>query len=300
MELSAADPIAPMLAKAVDEVPEPDSVDGGLELRAEVGRLPRDRRVLPTARRRDRQPRLEAADPLLPRAGRRVRAAACRGRACSTARSSCAPASPAASASTGRRSRSASTPPTAASQQARGRDARPRSSRFDLLARGDESLLDAPVRASAAPPSRRCSRTSTPRSTCRQTTTGCRRSPAAGSSSSRAPASTASSPSRSTRPTQPGKRTMLKIKHHRTADVVLLGYRVHKSGRGRRVAAARALRRRRASCAASAAHPRSSNARRLELIDELAPLVERDDDGEPSPARPSAAGSPASQGRLVS
>jgi ATP-dependent DNA ligase len=30
----------------------------------------------------------------------------------------------------------------------------------------------------------------------------------------------------------PGKRLMLKIKHHRTADVVALGYRVHKSGRG--------------------------------------------------------------------
>jgi ATP-dependent DNA ligase len=33
-------------------------------------------------------------------------------------------------------------------------------------------------------------------------------------------------------PYSPGKRTMLKIKHHRTADVVLLGYRVHKSGTG--------------------------------------------------------------------
>jgi len=33
-------------------------------------------------------------------------------------------------------------------------------------------------------------------------------------------------------PYSPGKRAMLKIKHHRTADVVLLGYRVHKSGEG--------------------------------------------------------------------
>lgn len=33
-------------------------------------------------------------------------------------------------------------------------------------------------------------------------------------------------------PYSPGKRTMLKVKHHRTADVVLLGYRVHKSGTG--------------------------------------------------------------------
>lgn len=30
----------------------------------------------------------------------------------------------------------------------------------------------------------------------------------------------------------PGKRVMLKVKHHRTADVVVLGYRVHASGEG--------------------------------------------------------------------
>ena len=30
MELTAANPISPMLAKAVDAVPEPDSVEGGL------------------------------------------------------------------------------------------------------------------------------------------------------------------------------------------------------------------------------------------------------------------------------
>lgn len=76
----------------------------------------------------------------------------------------------------------------------------------------------------------------------------------------------------------PGKRVMLKAKHHRTADVVLLGYRVHASGQGvgslllglyddagvlRNVGGASAF----------------TNARRLELIDELAPLVERDADG---------------------
>ncbi|WP_353647471.1 ATP-dependent DNA ligase [Nakamurella sp. A5-74] len=31
---------------------------------------------------------------------------------------------------------------------------------------------------------------------------------------------------------QPGKRAMLKIKHQRTADVVIMGYRIHKSGEG--------------------------------------------------------------------
>ncbi|MCY0903364.1 ATP-dependent DNA ligase [Arthrobacter sp. H14-L1] len=76
----------------------------------------------------------------------------------------------------------------------------------------------------------------------------------------------------------PGKRLMLKTKHHRTADVVVLGYRIHKSGSGvgslllglydadgelRNAGGASAF----------------SDARRLELIDELAPWVLRDDDG---------------------
>lgn len=79
-------------------------------------------------------------------------------------------------------------------------------------------------------------------------------------------------------PYAPGKRTMLKIKHARTADVVALGYRIHKSGSGvgsllvglydgsgtlRNVGGVAAF----------------SDARRRELVDELAPLVERDDDG---------------------
>ena len=79
-------------------------------------------------------------------------------------------------------------------------------------------------------------------------------------------------------PYAPGKRVMLKIKHDRTADVVLTGYRIHKSGQGVGslllgiydsggrlipVGGASAF----------------SNARRLELIEELAPLVEKDDAG---------------------
>ncbi|BDZ44999.1 ATP-dependent DNA ligase [Naasia aerilata] len=77
---------------------------------------------------------------------------------------------------------------------------------------------------------------------------------------------------------QPGKRTMLKIKHERTADTVVLAYRVHKSGAGvgslllglyddsgelRGVGGVAAF----------------SDARRLELIDQLEPLVQRDADG---------------------
>lgn len=77
----------------------------------------------------------------------------------------------------------------------------------------------------------------------------------------------------------PGKRVMLKAKHHRTADVVVVGYRMHTSGRGvgslllglyddsgelRNVGGASAF----------------SDARRLELIDELEPYVVRDPNGE--------------------
>lgn len=79
-------------------------------------------------------------------------------------------------------------------------------------------------------------------------------------------------------PYAPGKRTLVKIKHARTADVVALGYRIHKSGSGvgsllvglydgdgtlRQVGGVAAW----------------SDARRQELVEELAPLVERDDSG---------------------
>ncbi|WP_314646053.1 ATP-dependent DNA ligase [uncultured Microbacterium sp.] len=79
-------------------------------------------------------------------------------------------------------------------------------------------------------------------------------------------------------PYAPGKRTLTKIKHARTADVVALGYRVHKSGTGvgsllvglydaegglHQVGGVAAW----------------SDRRRRELVDELAPLVERDESG---------------------
>jgi len=79
-------------------------------------------------------------------------------------------------------------------------------------------------------------------------------------------------------PYAPGKRTMFKIKHARTADVVAIGYRIHKSGRGvgsllvGLYDADGELR----SVGGVAAW---SDARRLELIDELAPLVQRDAEG---------------------
>ncbi|WP_243230622.1 ATP-dependent DNA ligase [Microbacterium sp. CIAB417] len=80
-------------------------------------------------------------------------------------------------------------------------------------------------------------------------------------------------------PYAPGKRTLIKVKHARTADVVALGYRIHKSGSGvgsllvglydadgtlRQVGGVAAW----------------SDVRRQELVEELAPFVERDADGE--------------------
>ncbi|MCY1694904.1 ATP-dependent DNA ligase [Curtobacterium sp. SL109] len=83
-----------------------------------------------------------------------------------------------------------------------------------------------------------------------------------------------------TRAYEPGKRSMLKVKHHRTADVVAIGYRVHKSGSGvgsllvglygddgevRQVGGVSAF----------------SDKRRLALVDELDPVVVKDADGRP-------------------
>jgi len=79
---------------------------------------------------------------------------------------------------------------------------------------------------------------------------------------------------------QPGKRVMLKIKHKRTADAVVVGYRVHKSGRGvgslllglyddegrlLQVGGASAF----------------TDARRLGLVDELDPFLVRGEGGAP-------------------
>lgn len=83
------------------------------------------------------------------------------------------------------------------------------------------------------------------------------------------------------RPYAPGKRTMLKIKHHRSADAVVYGYRVHKSGQGvgsllLGLYAGKGGEDQLVPVGGIAAF---SNARRLELVEELAPLVLRDDEG---------------------
>jgi ATP-dependent DNA ligase len=88
-------------------------------------------------------------------------------------------------------------------------------------------------------------------------------------------------------PYGPGKRTMFKTKHDRTADVVLLGYRIHKSGVG--VGSLLLGLYDSDPSAGSGQAPTLHNvggasafsdARRLELVDELAPLVKRDAGGE--------------------
>ncbi|MET0734682.1 MAG: ATP-dependent DNA ligase [Microbacterium sp.] len=79
-------------------------------------------------------------------------------------------------------------------------------------------------------------------------------------------------------PYAPNKRTMFKIKHARTADVVALGYRIHKSGQGVGSLLV-GLYGDDGTLYPVGAVSAWSNARRLELIDELAPLVERDDSG---------------------
>ncbi|SMH40372.1 ATP-dependent DNA ligase [Rathayibacter oskolensis] len=81
-------------------------------------------------------------------------------------------------------------------------------------------------------------------------------------------------------PYAPGKRSMLKVKHHRTADVIAIGYREHtsKPGVGSLLLglhdAAGALRQ---VGGASA----FTDVRRVELIEELADVVERDGAGDP-------------------
>ena len=100
---------------------------------------------------------------------------------------------------------------------------------FDLLALGDDDYTGRTVRRAARRTRRRAGRLRAvgPR---HSGDDGSRRPRIGGSTSSRGRVSTAWSPSRSTVTYQPDKRVMFKIKHERTADCVVAGYRVHKSG----------------------------------------------------------------------
>lgn len=148
---------------------------------------------------------------------------------------------------------------------------------FDLLALGDESLLDAPFSARRAALEKLLAKSSAPLYITQTTADSdvardwLETFEGAGLDGVVAKPLAA--------PYSQGKRVMFKTKHVRTADVVLTGYRVHKSGNGVgslllglytdagelfSVGGASAF----------------SDQRRLELIDELEPLVQRDESGD--------------------
>jgi len=77
----------------------------------------------------------------------------------------------------------------------------------------------------------------------------------------------------------PGKRTMLKIKHSRTADAVVYGYRVHKSGQGVG-SLLLGLYTEAGQMVGVGGIAAFTDVRRRELVEQLEPLVVRDDDGE--------------------
>lgn len=275
MELSAANPIAPMLAKAVDEVPEPDSVDGGLSyepkwdgFRAivyfdghgiEIGS--RGSKMLT----RYFPELIEACIRLLPQP-------------CVLDGEIVVRTGPSGRERLDWEALSQRIHPAASRVAALAKEAPASFVAFDLLGLGDDSLLTRPFAERRAALEALMQSVDTPLYVTRTTgdVTLARQwlvdFEGAGLDG------VVSKPLAA--PYAPGLRRMLKTKHHRTADVVLLGYRVHKSGRGvgslllglydadgalRNVGGASAF----------------SDARRLELVDELAPLVMRDARGEP-------------------
>jgi ATP-dependent DNA ligase len=80
-------------------------------------------------------------------------------------------------------------------------------------------------------------------------------------------------------PYQPGKRAMLKIKHSRTAEAVVLGYRIHKSGNGIG-SLLLGLYDEHGTLYPVGGIAAFTDARRLALVGELAPLVVTDEQGE--------------------
>ncbi|PID54633.1 MAG: ATP-dependent DNA ligase [Micrococcales bacterium] len=79
---------------------------------------------------------------------------------------------------------------------------------------------------------------------------------------------------------QPGKRAIFKLKHARTADVVLLGYRVHKSGQGIG-SLLLGLYTDDGELAMVGGAASFTAKRRMELLEQLRPLVVRDENDEP-------------------
>ena len=147
-----APPIEPMLAKLADELPDRRRVP----VRAEVGRVSRDR----LSRRRRRlhpEPRPAAARSLLSRAARRRCSAACRTAACSTARSS----SRRRAGSTSTRCSCGCIRPRRASPSSRRRRRR-RSSRSTCWRVDGRDLRDVAAERAARAARAGCSRTSKP------------------------------------------------------------------------------------------------------------------------------------------
>jgi len=81
-------------------------------------------------------------------------------------------------------------------------------------------------------------------------------------------------------PYQQGKRVMLKIKHSRTAEAVVVGYRIHKSGNGVG-SLLLGLHDEHGTLYNVGGISAFTDARRLELVDELAALVVTDEQGAP-------------------
>jgi len=80
-------------------------------------------------------------------------------------------------------------------------------------------------------------------------------------------------------PYQQGKRVMLKIKHARTAEAVVLGFRIHKSGNGVG-SLLLGLYDENGTLYNVGGIAAFTDVRRLELVDELAPLVVTDEQGD--------------------
>ena len=231
-----------------------------------MGRLPLHH--LPRRRRgRARQPQREADDPLLPR-GRRGGAGAT-SRTARVIDGEIVVRRTGRTSSTSRRSQQRIHP--AASRVKLLAEQTPAAFvAFDLLALGDEDLIAAPVRASAAPAATRRSRT--------VRAAGVRhpghRRPGEAARRGSTPFEGAGLDGLIAKPADDRLRArtsgvMFKVKHERTADCVVAGFRWHKSGDERRLAAARPLRRRRRAAPRRRVARRSRRAARAELFDEL-------------------------------
>ena len=186
-----------------------------------------------------REPQRTAADPLLPRAARPAARAACPTRRCSTASSWCATRR----GPRLRRPAAAHPPGRVPGQAAGGGDPRPSwpstsspSDDRDLRDTSPSTSAAGLLAALLAASSRRSTSRPRPRDVV-EARDWFARFEGAGLDGvvAKPPAE----------PYRPGERAMVKVKHDRTADCVVAGFRWHKDGDGHRVAAARAVRRRR-------------------------------------------------------